>query len=105
MNNSHGQYILDFFAVTTNFEQYDLGHPEIWKQFREITLNLIRLGKKHYGAKAIFEIIRYHRFIEYGVGEFKVNNNFTAYYARKFMRVFPEHNGFFETRKAKEGKE
>jgi len=81
--------------------RYDAKHPEIWEQFKKITFDLIRRGTKHYGAKAIFEIIRYHRIIEYGDDEFKCNNNYTAYYARKFMNIYPEHKGFFETRKAR----
>jgi len=84
-----------------NFEQYDTHHPEIWKQFRDITFRLIFRNVKHYGAKAIFEIIRYHRTIEYGDTDYKVNNNYTAYYARKFMRKFPGHQNFFETREVK----
>lgn len=97
------QTLFDQPKVLSDFEQYDAEHPEIWRQFRGITFGLIRRGKKHYGAKAISEIIRYHRIIEYGETEFKVNNNFTAYYSRKFMKLFPQHNGFFETRKAKNG--
>ena len=85
----------------SDFEQYDLEHPEIWQQFRGITFNLINRGIKHYGSKAIFEIIRYHRIVEHSELEFKANNNYTSYYSRKFVKLFPKHESFFEFRKAK----
>jgi len=96
----NGNEIFDKPKTLSDFERYDREHPEIWKHFVEITYQLIRSGKKHYGAKAVFEIIRYHRFVKHGE-DLKVNNNYTAYYARKFMKQCPEHAGFFGTRKAK----
>jgi len=93
--------LFDKPSTLSDFERYDKEHPEIWKLFMDITFRLIRRGKRHYGAKAVFEIIRYHRIVQHNDSEFKVNNNYTAYYARKFMQTFPEWDGFFETRKAK----
>jgi len=81
----------------TVFEQYDAEHPDIWQEFRDIAMDLILKGRDHYGAKAIFEIIRYHRAIR-GGSDFKVNNSFTASYARKFAAEYPEYSTFFEFR-------
>ena len=97
------QTLFDKPVTLTDFESYDAEHPEIWRQFRGLTFGLINKGTRHYGAKAIFEIIRYHRIIEYGEGDFKLNNNYTAYFARKFMQKYPAYRGFFETRKSKIG--
>lgn len=85
----------------TPFEEYDLKHPAIWKEFKDLTFRLITKGITHYGAKAICEVIRFHKIIDHQDYEFKVNNNFTAGYARKFMEQYPEYEGFFETRKIK----
>jgi len=93
--------LFDQPRTLSDFERYDKEHPEIWNLFVKITFKLIRRGKKHYGAKAVFEIIRYHRVIQYNDSEFKANNSYTAYYARKFMKMYPQYDGFFETRKAK----
>lgn len=83
-------------------ERYDLDHPDIWIEFEKKALELAGKGIGHYGAKAIFEVIRFHRTIERVEGEdFKCNNNFTAYYARKFIEKYPEHEGFFELRERK----
>ena len=91
-----------FDKSVTEFDKYDKEHPDIWKQFVDIAMKLIRRGREHYGAKAIFEIIGYHRIITGNdEDEFKVNNNFTADYSRKFHKEFPMYDGFFETRSIK----
>ena len=82
-------------------ETYDRENPEIWQEFKRIALKLIGKGVGRYSAKAIFEVIRYDKTIETGVEGFKLNNNFTAYYARKFIETFPFHAGFFELRERK----
>ncbi len=83
----------------TDAEGYDTKHPDIWTAFEKIALNLIDRNIKHYGSKAIFEIIRYERTLKIIEGElFKVNNNYTPYYAQKFLDKYPEHTGFFEIR-------
>jgi len=81
------------------FAKYDADHPAIWIEFRKLALDLIARGCKHYGAKAIFEVIRYHRIIDYDKLDFKVNNTYTRDYARKFRAEFPQYKDFFETRK------
>ena len=85
-------------ALLVGFEEYDEKHPEIWDHFKSLALELIDHGVEHWGAKAIFEVIRHGRAVRHGDHEFKVNNNFTGDYARKFHSEFPQHDGFFETR-------
>ena len=80
------------------FETYHKEHPEIWKEFVKTTLETIKKGFKHYSSKSIFEIIRWHKGGDIKSDGFKVNNNYTADYARKFIKEFPEHEGFFRMR-------
>lgn len=57
------------------------------------------------GAKLIFERMRWETLIEttqtYGGKRRKLNNNYTAYYARMFHRDFPEIGPVFELRETK----
>lgn len=68
--------------------------------FCQFTLDRIRRGFKNYSADAIFHRIRWEmQKPDYEVGkEFKLNDHYTAFYARAFMKSFPEHYGFFRTR-------
>ena len=74
-------------------------HPEVWSLFVRFTFEIINRGFQNYSVNAIFERIRWEKDIGGdGINQFKLNNNYTAFYARKFMDMFPEHKGFFRTR-------
>ena len=62
-----------------------------------MAIGLIRAGRQYYGAKAIFETMRYNSIIG-GNGDFKINNNYVSRYARLFERMNPSHKGFFRKR-------
>lgn len=75
-------------------------HPEVWDLFVRFTFEMIDRGFKNYSAQhGIFARIRWE--IDAGgngASEFKINNNYSAFYARRFMKAYPEHDGFFRTR-------
>lgn len=72
-------------------------HPDVWEAFERIALELIAEGRTHYGSKAIIEQVRFH--MRTSSREPKIQNNHTAYFARRFVRLHPEHRGFFRFRK------
>lgn len=76
---------------------YDDQHPQIWEYFKLFSLQMIGKGYKRIGSKMIFERIRWETMIT-GDGTFKVNNNYTPYYSRKFEKEFPEYEGMFVKR-------
>ncbi len=79
-------------------------HPEVWSLFVGFTLEKIRLGYKHYGVGAVMERVRWETSAGDSSPEFKINNNFRAFYARRFAKAFPEHKDFFRTRVQKSRK-
>lgn len=87
----------DLYESTKTFEEYDKENPQIWQAFKRLTFQLIAVGVKHWGAKAIMEQLRYETIIR-GKGDYKINNNYTAGYARKFSKEFPKYKDFFEIR-------
>jgi hypothetical protein len=83
--------------LQNKFKEFDDANPQIWELFVKYTQEVISAGKKRYSSKAVFERIRWHTNIETQSDvEFKLSNNHTAYYARKYMEVFPEMEGFFK---------
>lgn len=84
------------------FEQYHAENPAIYiyEAFEKYTFIAISKGFKHFGAKAVFEWIRFQTGI-FGTGDFKVNNSFTPDYARLFEKNHPQHSGIFEKRSRK----
>ena len=77
-------------------------HPEVWELFVHFTQTMIRKGYPNYSVNAIFERIRWEKDEGGdGVNQFKLNNNYRAFYARRFMRMYPQYDGFFRTRELK----
>lgn len=79
---------------------YDSENPQVWEYFKRFAFELIRKGRTHLGSKMIFERIRWETQVS-GNDGFKINNNYTAYYSRKFELQFPEYKGYFELRERK----
>ena len=76
-------------------------NPQVWDLFVRFTMELINRGFQHYSVNAIFERIRWEVDSVGGDGKstFKLNNNYRAFYARRFHKVYPQHEGFFRTRR------
>ena len=80
--------------------EFHNNNPEVWKMFVGFTFEMIMSGRKHYSVNAVFERLRWEVDISRGpANTFKLNNNYPAFYARRFHRIYPEHAGFFRTRK------
>jgi len=84
--------------VESQFVAFHADHPEVYALFKRFTFEAIRAGWQRIGAKMIWERMRWFAAVEAGDGEYRLNNNFTAYYARLFMQDHPEHVGLFECR-------
>ena len=85
--------------ILDKFEEFHSRNPEVWTLFKRFTFEMINRGKSHYSVNAVTERIRWHSDIETTGEEVKIGNNFRAHYARLFHIAFPEHDGFFFTRK------
>ena len=81
------------------FEQYDRENPHVYELVKRYTFDVIASGKKHFSMASIIERIRWFTEIETTGDPFKINQNYQTYYGRKFMQEFPQHEGFFRTRK------
>jgi hypothetical protein len=80
------------------FAAFDAANPEVWRLFERFALAAVHAGRERIGAKLIVERIRWHVSIETTGDDFKINNNYTAYYARRFQAAHPEHANLFQTR-------
>lgn len=83
------------------FDKFDRENPDVFAAFERLALTAIKKGKTRLSSKLICEVIRWEVFLETSGEEFKINNNYTAFYARKFMDRHPEHGKCFETRRSK----
>lgn len=89
-----------FVEMQDEVQAFHKAHPAVWELFVRFTLERIKAGFLHYSVNAIFERIRWESDVatDEGGSTFKLNNNYRAFYARRFMRMYPEWSGFFRTR-------
>jgi hypothetical protein len=77
-------------------------HPLAWNLFQRFTLELIERGFAHYSSDAVLRRVRWETAVSTTDNSgFKVNNNLTAFYARRFHEQHPAPAGFFRTRVSK----
>lgn len=84
-------------TLKNRFEKYHADNPHVYEAFRKFALESAA-RRPHFSARAIFHRMRWQTMIT-GNDEFKINNNYSAFYARMFENDYPDLKGFFETRK------
>lgn len=82
------------------FQEFHRDNPHVYDRLREMALKLKRVGHHRYGVKGLFEVIRWHHAMA-TTEPFKLNNNYTAFYARMLMNEEPALREFFELRTAR----
>lgn len=72
---------------------------EVYDAFESIAFELIQQGHTRYSSDAILHIVRFNLNRQRKASDqYKINNNWSPYYARLFQHYHPKHADFFETR-------
>lgn len=87
--------------LLSEFRAFHTANPHVYELFKKYTFEAIAAGREHLGSRMVTERIRWYTTVETSDVEYKLNNNHNAYYSRKFMFDYPEHQGFFRTRNAR----
>ena len=75
--------------------------PEVWDLFCKFTFDRIKLGFERYSADAVMHRVRWETAAGRqadGSAPYKINDHHVTFYGRRFMVVYPEHDGFFQLR-------
>jgi hydrogenase maturation factor len=89
-----------FNKIEQAFIEFDTQNPEVYKQLVRLARQWRAAGKAKLGIKTLFEKLRWEWHVA-GLTDsegYKLNNNFTALYARKIMKNEPDLDGLFEIR-------
>lgn len=83
------------------FDEFDKANPRVWSLFVSFANEAVAAGVKTLSASLIVERIRWEVMMQTQADDgFKINNNYRAFYARKYMEAYPHRAGMFKTRKA-----
>ena len=86
-------------SVYKKYLDFHIKYPQVYLLFEKFAMQLIAAGHEKLGAKMIMERIRWE--ISTGSKDddgFKINNNYTAYYSREFIKHHPQYMERFEFR-------
>lgn len=89
-------------TIEERFWDFHHANPDVWAHLCRFAQGVVEAGFARYSIKALVERVRYHVEVETRVSDgFKINNNYTCYYARLLMeqRVVPPD--FFATRETR----
>lgn len=87
-------------TIEERFNEFHGSHPEVWTLFVRFSHEVMTAGHEHYSADAVLHRVRWEADIGHcqDAEGYKINNNYSAFYARLFHREYPQHDGFFRTR-------
>lgn len=99
----HETFRTDLFAhypdsLLQRFRAFHEANPSVYKEFRSLAFQMRGTGRKTYGARSIFEVLRWHRNLSTKGDVFILNNDFTSVYVRLLISDYPEMRSFFELR-------
>ncbi|MGW4249890.1 hypothetical protein [Streptomyces californicus] len=82
-------------TLTDQFLAYDSEHPYVYRSLERLAAERIAAGANRIGLKGLFEQLRWR--LPQGVRG--LNNNYTAFYARKLIEDHPHWAPAFELRR------
>ena len=84
-------------AIDRAFAAFHEANPHVMAELVRLTRELRGRGVQRVGMKMLFEVLRWSALRTTG-DDFRLNNNFTARYARRIMAAHPDLAGVYETR-------
>ncbi len=81
--------------------KWHLENPQVYSLFERFTFEAIERGHTRLSAWLIINRIRWETAVVTRGGDFKISNDFIAYYSRLFMHNHPKYQGFFRTKPLK----
>ncbi len=83
---------------TPQFRKWRTFHyenPHVWEEFQDHAYELINSGVTKSSAWLIINKMRWDHAIKTNTDDFKISNDFIAYYTRLFLALNPKHHDFF----------
>ena len=87
-------------TIKESFDRFHEQNPQVYEAFKEQVKIALKAGKKKMSAKAIINFLRWSMFLETtdDTCEFKINDSYSAHFARLFVERNPRFDGIFEMR-------
>ena len=82
------------------FEEFHQNNPHVYEIFQRLTLKAVDAGAKKLSAWWVINVARWEMAFSTTDfnSDFKISNDYIAYYSRKFMADFPQYDKLFNTK-------
>lgn len=71
----------------------------IWKYFEQFSLQALAHGKRRISHWLIINRIRWEVYIVTTGKDFKISNDYIAFYARLWIKTYPQHADLFKIKR------
>ncbi len=87
-------------TIADNFAVFHEANPHVYVMFSKFTFEAINNGRKNFGARTVWEHMRWFTNIVAPdlMTTYKLNDHYIAYYSRLFMKDHPRYEGFYRVR-------
>jgi len=85
-------------SLAVRFMEFHQKNPEVYRTLFQLAYNLYVKGIRKYGIAGLWEVMRWQMTMELADEEFKLNNDYKAFYARLLMAQNSFLEGFFTVR-------
>lgn len=90
----------DTEPLAVKAERYINENRKVYQMFCHFTWEAVMAGKTRIGARMVWERMRWESEVR-GNDDYKLNNNYVPFFARRFQSDYPEAGTIFNTRGGK----
>lgn len=86
-------------SISERFEEFHRDNPHVYRVLVRLAREWVNsTGSRKLGIKSLYEVARWRLAIETSDPEYRLNNSYTAFFARLIMRHEPDLDGLFDLR-------
>lgn len=85
-------------GLEAQFRTFHGKNPRVYEELVKLARSAMAKGKQKIGIGMLWEVLRWHFWLQTTDTEFKLNNNHRSRYARLIMKQERDLDGVFETR-------
>jgi hypothetical protein len=90
---------LTFEQRKKDWWEWHKANPAVWQYFEKFSLEAIQRGRKKISHWLIINRIRWEVSILTTGEDFKISNDYIAFYARLWIALYPQHKDLFSIKK------
>ena len=84
-----------FHLRQREFNAFNAENPKVWEYFERFSLEVVNKGHLKVSHWLIINRIRWEVYLETTGEDFKISNDYIAFYARLWRARYPQHKDLF----------